>query len=78
MTNSAQDFAIPIIQPSGSEQYLNLGSEYIFDQDSLYTFELKIPDGALAKLDKDPAAEEYVAGMLIFKNDTIFCSTYML
>lgn len=71
MTNSAQDFAIPIIQPSGSEQYLNLGSEYIFDQDSLYTFELKIPDGALAKLDKDPAAEEYVAGMLIFKNDTL-------
>ncbi|MFK7908281.1 MAG: CotH kinase family protein [Chitinophagales bacterium] len=65
------DFTVPTITPSGNEQYLNLKSDYIFDQEKLHTFELKIPDASLSKLDADPTAEEYVEGMLIFEGDTI-------
>ena len=65
------DFTVPTITPKGSEQYLNLDSDYIFDQESLHTFELKIPSNALAEIDADPAAEENVEGMLIFKGDTV-------
>ena len=44
---------------------------HIFDKKSLHTFELKIPGSALKKIDSDPAKEEYVEGMLIFKGDTL-------
>ena len=64
-------FEVPLIIPTGEEHYLNTGSKYIFDQDTLHTFELKIPGAALAELDDDPAAEQYVEGMLIFEGDTI-------
>ena len=37
------NFIVPTINPQGDEQYLNLGSEFIFDQNVLHTFELKIP-----------------------------------
>ena len=70
-SNVSDNFHIPIIQPKGSEQYLQLGSDYIFNQDSLHTFELIIPEKSLAKIDNDPAAEEYVEGMLIFNKDTL-------
>ena len=43
-SNVSDNFHIPIIQPKGSEQYLQLGSDYIFNQDSLHTFELIIPE----------------------------------
>lgn len=69
--NSETKFVVPTILPSGNEQYLTLKSTYIFDQKELHTFELKIPDASLAKIDADPAAEEYVEGMLIFEGDTI-------
>ena len=62
---------VPTIIPDGSEQYLNLDSDYIFDQDQLHTFEIKLPELALAKIDNDPSAEEYVEGSLIFQGDTI-------
>lgn len=54
-----------------NENYLTLDSDYLFDQSKLHTFELIIPEENLAFLDADPAAEEYVEGMLIFEGDTI-------
>ena len=69
--NAEPELPIPIVIPNGSENYLNDGSDYIFDQNKLHTFELKIPDRALAKLDENPTVEVYVEGMLIFEGDTI-------
>lgn len=65
------NYNVPVINPSGGESYITGDSDYIFDQDKLLTFELKIPQSALATLDQDPAAEEYVEGSLIFEGDTI-------
>jgi len=70
-TDADLNFIVPTINPKGDEQYLNLGSEFIFDQNVLHTFELKIPKEDLEKIDSDPVAEQYVEGMLIFKGDTI-------
>ncbi|MEM6317947.1 MAG: CotH kinase family protein [Bacteroidota bacterium] len=62
---------VPIITPTGDERYLNTKSKYIFDQDKLHTFELTLPEASLAKIDQDPAAEEYVEGSLTFEGETI-------
>ncbi len=67
----ANDFEIPLVIPTGSENYLNTDSDYIFDQETIHTFDLKIPGSNLAEINADPAAEEYVEGMLIFEGDTI-------
>jgi spore coat protein CotH len=64
-------FELPTIIPRGNEQYLTLDSDYLFDQDKLHTFELKLSYEDLAILNSDPTAEEYVEGMLIFERDTI-------
>ena len=66
-----QEFIAPIIVPNGSEQYLNLSSDFIFDQNELRTFELKLSEKNLNKIDNDPTAEQYVEGMMIFEGDTI-------
>lgn len=63
--------SVETIIPSGSENYLNETSDYIFDQNKLGTFELNLPLDALSKLDRDPAAEEYVEGSLTFQGETI-------
>ena len=65
------DFEVQTIIPTGDEQYLNMGSEFIFDQNKLHTFELNLPAAALAKINADPAAEEYVEGSLTFAGETI-------
>ena len=65
------EFVVPVIIPTGNEKYLQENSDYIYDQKSLRTYELKLPQSALDKIDADPAAEEYVEGMLIFEGDTI-------
>lgn len=57
------------ITPDGTERYLTDNAGYIFDQNQLRNYELIIPE--IATLDKDPAAEKYVEGMLIFEGDTI-------
>ena len=59
------------ITPDGSENYLNFDSEYIFNQESLHTFDLVLSEENLNLLNADPTAEEYVQGMLIFENDTV-------
>ena len=66
-----KEFIVPTIKPNGSEQYLNLSSDFIFDQNKLRTFELKLAEKDLEKIDSDPTAEQYVEGMLIFEGDTI-------
>ncbi|MEJ6807184.1 MAG: CotH kinase family protein, partial [Saprospiraceae bacterium] len=65
------DIDVPVIIPKGDENYLTMDSDYVFDQNALHTFELKISESNLAFLDADPVAEEYVEGMLIFQGDTI-------
>ena len=39
-----EEFKVPNIKPDGSEQYLNLNSDFIFDQNELRTFELKLTE----------------------------------
>ena len=46
-------------------------SDYLFDQDRLHTFEITLSDAALAELDGDPTAEEYVEGALTFEGETV-------
>lgn len=57
--------------PEGTEQYLTLNSDYIFDQEKLHTFELTISEEALAIINNDPVAEQYVAASLTFEGETI-------
>ncbi|MFK7924150.1 MAG: CotH kinase family protein [Bacteroidia bacterium] len=64
-------FEIKPIVPQGDEKYLNLDSDYVFDQSKLHTFELRVSGPNLAKINADPAAEEYVETMLIFEGDTL-------
>ena len=47
------------------------GSDYLFAQDQLHTFELTLSDDDLAFLDADPTAEQYVGGTLTFEGETI-------
>ncbi|MEE9371429.1 MAG: hypothetical protein V3V00_00080 [Saprospiraceae bacterium] len=62
---------VPTIVPKGNENYLNLKSKYIYDQNKLHTFEITLPVDHLDKLDKDPTAEEYEEGSLTFEGETI-------
>lgn len=62
---------VEIIVPNGDEQYLNTGSDYIFDQNKLLTFELELPPSALASINADPAAEKYVEGKLTFEGESL-------
>ncbi len=65
------DFVVPTVIPTGNEKYLNMDSDYVFDQSTLNTYELLLPEDALAVINDDPAAEEFVEGTLIFQGDTI-------
>ncbi len=62
---------VKVLNPNGDENYLNIGSEYIFDQSKLHTFEINLPEGAHNYLDKDPTREEYVEASLTFNGETI-------
>ena len=55
-----EEFIVPTIKSNGSEQYLNLSSDFIFDQNELRTFELKLSEKDLEYIDNDPTAEQYV------------------
>jgi len=69
--NSTDSETMSIIVPNGEEQYLNIESDYIFDQTQLHTFELDIPEASYEFLDNNPAAEKYVEGSLTFEEETI-------
>ncbi|MDG2260898.1 MAG: CotH kinase family protein [Actinomycetota bacterium] len=61
-TMAVSDDAVPNVEGDSS---------YIFDQSELRTYELTLTDDALEFLDNDPAAEEYVEGLLTFEGTTI-------
>ncbi len=46
-------------------------SDVLFDQNELHTFELTLSEEALAQIDADPAAEQYVEGSLTFRGETV-------
>ena len=52
-------------------RYLDGDPEFLFDQDTVHTFQIELSDDALAELDSDPAAEEFVEGSLTFDGETI-------
>lgn len=61
----------PIINSIPNFQYLDLDSEYLFNQDKFHTFELILSEENLAFLDNDPSAEQYVEGKLKFEGETV-------
>jgi CotH kinase protein len=63
--------ALPTTTTEPLPQYATLGSDYLFDQAELHTFEIEVPESSLAILDEDPAAEEYVEGSLTFEGETL-------
>jgi len=65
------EYVVETIVPTGNERFLTQGSDYIFDQTRLHTFEINLPNSQLDKLDADPAAEKYVAGTLTFEGEKI-------
>ena len=65
------EFVVKTIIPTGEEQFLNENSDYIFDDDKLPTFEINLPASELAKIDADPAAEQYVEASLTFEGETV-------
>ena len=62
---------VQIIEANGDENYLNQPSDSIFNQKNLPTFEINLPEGALAYINSDPAAEEYVEASLTYNGETI-------
>ena len=65
------DYVVDTIVPTGTENYLNESSDFIFDQNALHTFELILPNDSFEMLDSDPAAEVYVAGTLKFNGEVV-------
>ena len=45
-------------------------SDYLFDQEKLHTFDLELSEQAIAILEGDPTAEEYVEASLSFEGQT--------
>ena len=70
-TNPTTPTTIDETTPTGEENYINLGSDYIFDQSKLPTFELTVSQSNLFQINNDPAAEEYVEAALTFEGETI-------
>lgn len=62
---------VEIIVPNGNENYLNQSSDSLFNQNNLPTLEINLPENALAYIDANPAAEEYVEGSLTYNGETI-------
>lgn len=59
-------------EPTSEEpRYLSGDSDYLFDQQALHTFEIDVEEDALAELDEDPAAEDYVEGNLTFEGEQV-------
>jgi len=62
---------LPIVKPKGNEKYLRDKSDYVYNQQEVKTYELIIKKDDLAKINANPAKEEYVEAALIFEGDTI-------
>ena len=62
---------VEIVIPNGNENYINQPSDSLFNQNNLPILEINLPENALAYIDADPAAEEYVEGSLTYNGETI-------
>ena len=71
ITPTYSDYIVDTIVPSGTESYITKNSDFIFNQNTLHTFELKIPESNLEEIDADPVAERYVAGSLVFNGEKL-------
>ncbi len=60
----------PNTDPDIDPLYDSLDSDFIYDDDQLHTFELLLSEENLNKINNDPAAEEYVEGMIKFNGET--------
>lgn len=58
-------------EPAADARYVDGDADVIFTQDQVNTFELTLEPEALAFLDADPTAEEWVDGALTFDGETI-------
>ena len=60
-------------EPKDNEEsdYTTGDSSYIFDQNTLHTFELTLSEEDLALIDKQPGKEEYVEGSMTFEGEEI-------
>lgn len=64
--------ALPDDEPTGEPlSYETESADVLFDQTVVHTFEIELPEAALAELDADPAAEEYVEGSLLFNGERL-------
>jgi hypothetical protein len=52
-------------------RYETQTADVLFDQNVVHTFEIELPAAALAELDADPVAEEYVEGSLLFDGERL-------
>ncbi|MFT4659571.1 MAG: spore coat protein CotH [Candidatus Aldehydirespiratoraceae bacterium] len=64
------------VESSSSEaealgRYATGDSSFLFDDDLVHTFDINLSDAALAELEGDPVAEEYVEGSLTFDGETL-------
>ena len=60
---------VPRITPDGPGRLTAEPADeiaFVYDQDQLRTFELRLAPADLARLDADPTKEEYVRGALVF------------
>lgn len=63
---------VPADPAGGTElRHLTASSDELFDPTQLHTFEIDLPDAALAEIDADPTAEQYVEGSLTFGGETV-------
>lgn len=70
-TNPNTEVEVETSEPTGVENYLQLDADYLFNQNKLPTFELNLPESALAQINANPTAEQYVEGSLTFEGETI-------
>ncbi|MFM2416363.1 MAG: hypothetical protein RL385_1086 [Pseudomonadota bacterium] len=73
--DAGEDLDAAVIVPDASRElgagYAARDAGYLFEPDTLHTFELYLTRRDLATLDADPAAEKYVPGTLIFEGGLI-------
>ena len=62
---------VEIITPNGNENYLTQPSDSLFNQNNFPVFEINLPENALAYINSNPTAEEYVEGSLNYNGETI-------
>jgi spore coat protein CotH len=63
------DWVMPAQTPNPN--FATGSADYLFDDTTVHTFDLQLAPEALAVLDDDPTAEQYVEGALEFEGETV-------